>query len=669
MFFKLSKFFLHAAVFTVVIVSPATLFPFIVGKYTYFHLAVELALVFFLLGLMLDRDARLYWARLKQMLRNPLFWAMTAFAAMFLLACAFSVRPHFSFWSNFERGEGGWQILHLYVYALLLAALFREVRDWRKYLTFVLAAAMLVVLYGVAAGLKYIDADWTTVMQNGTTTQQLAGTGGTWFQTFKSFVGPSFADPSYRFQGTIGNPAYVAAYLLFVFFDAAVLGVLYLKKRAWRWILAVSAVIFLVVFYAAGTRGAFVGLVAGAVAGTLYLGFAHRAWRKKILPVLGAILLVLLLLVAFHNTSFVQRLPGSRLFNISLAEALGSGANGTFSTRQIMWGIAWRAWEHRPLLGYGPENFIWTFDRYFDPRYFIPAQGFGAWFDRAHSVIFDYLDETGVLGLFAYLSMFAAAAWLIFKKSLRHLEDAPPWAGPLVKGLLLAMPVAYLVQGLVLFDVLTIYLGLFAYFALVLFFTLPPAPEAELRPGVPLYGASIVAIIFILIGAYYGTMLPYAKAAKYIDVESAKYQVTTEPQLEDLFRQVLDFKSPVGDEEAPKFLSSDVISVVDQLKTDSPDAHAITNFIIPYLWTDDIRHLLIRGQLRTMLWQNFHQSADYQDAVATLTKAHDIAPDLPQPMFGLAALYQSAGDRADLLKMEEEILALWPDAAAAIPAH
>ena len=63
-----------------------------------------------------------------------------------------------------------------------------------------------------------------------------------------------------------------------------------------------------------------------------------------------------------------------------------------------MWNIAWEGFKVRPIFGWGPENFLKVFDTHFDTRYFNPVDGFGAWFDRAHSVYFDYLVETGALG-------------------------------------------------------------------------------------------------------------------------------------------------------------------------------------------------------------------------------------------------------------------------------
>jgi len=99
-----------------------------------------------------------------------------------------------------------------------------------------------------------------------------------------------------------------------------------------------------------------------------------------------------------------------------------------------------------------------------------------AWFDRAHSVFFDYLTETGAVGLLSYLSIFTVLFWQVFVRTRKYIKEqsvgsedqklsgGKEWS-PLLGALFVAAPVAYLVQGLVLFDVLAMYLPLFIFLA------------------------------------------------------------------------------------------------------------------------------------------------------------------------------------------------------------
>jgi O-antigen ligase len=141
-------------------------------------------------------------------------------------------------------------------------------------------------------------------------------------------------------------------------------------------------------------------------------------------------------------------------------------------------------------LGWGAENFSAVFDKHLDTRHFVPGQNSETWFDRAHSVVFDYLAETGALGFLSYLTMLGVALFGVlrlpraeeaknalqgveksvvsfFRRLLHPSSDIGPMAsrGPLVRAAVIAIIVAYFGQGMFLFDVLPIYIPLFLVMA------------------------------------------------------------------------------------------------------------------------------------------------------------------------------------------------------------
>ena len=293
-----------------------------------------------------------------------------------------------------------------------------------------LAGGMLMVLYGIGAGSK-----------------------------LGNFIGPVFGSPNFRFEGSIGNPAYVAVFSIFMLFYA-----LYLVsdhranlKSPGALTLFGVALIFLISFFAAATRGAFIGLMAAVFVFLVYFAFGHKSWRKWAWMIGGILLACVILGVIFQNSSFVQSIPGSRVFDLSLTTQ-------TLHDRTVIWKMAWDGFLARPILGWGPENFLQVFSTHFNTSFFVPDQGFGAWFDRAHSLIFDYLVETGILGFLAFAGIFI----IFFRKFFRsgRVSSNPLNNKSLFeKGLILTMPVAYLIQGLVLFDVLPTYINIFFFLA------------------------------------------------------------------------------------------------------------------------------------------------------------------------------------------------------------
>jgi hypothetical protein len=495
MLLKASKVFLHISLLSVVIVMTSTFFPFIGGKDYFFRFSVELALVFAVLWWAFEAEDGALMRRFRNIVKKPLFIAVSAFVLAVLLASAFAYDPHAAFWSNYERGEGGFQMLHYYIFFTLLVFLFDKREDWRMFFKTALVSSVLMILYGVFA-----DSGWASNFIS-----QYQGGGGPtgWWQRL---VGG-------RFQGSLGNPAYVAPYLIFsIFYTMYLWGT---SKFSNKWISGALygclAAIFFFFFMISGTKGAFVGLGVAVYASLVLLGYLERKYRWFSLGSIAILTVVGGMLVQHKTSAFVQALPGGRMFDLPVGGLLlvgfgvaaialaaliefarekkvlwkvlgvltalfvivmffGGGSkimsklsDQTTNTRFWTWGSAWKGFVERPILGWGPENFSPVFDKYFDPRHYIPGQNTETWFDRAHSIYFDYLAETGILGFLSYLSIFFVVLWGLIKSIFRNAHS------PFAKSLLVGLPLGYLVQGVAIFDVLPMYINLFLFFAFAYF--------------------------------------------------------------------------------------------------------------------------------------------------------------------------------------------------------
>lgn len=435
-FFKIAKFFIFASVLSVIFVGTKTLFPFIVTKYTFFRLTVELSSVCFLLGYIFKTSYfnAVYKERIKYIIKSPIFIAVTAFAFFFTLSSFFAYDPIVAFWSNFERGEGGFQILHFFVFLFLLAVLLKEEKDWKNIFKLSIFSGGIMLLYGILAGMGV-----------------------------KGFVGPVFSD-GVRFQGSLGNAAYVGVYLIFATFYLAYL---YLHRRSSGMFLGMLAAISVIFIWLTQTRGPVYGLVGGAIAFFIYV-LAKSAWRWKKEAFATFIICIAIggSFVYFHDSAFVKALPGSRLFNIGFTSS-------SWESRLWTWGSAIEGIKERPILGWGPENFGVVFDKYFNPRHYIPGEGSETWYDRAHNVYLDYLVETGIFGFISFISIFVAY-YVQFARKRKEIEklgidqkksNQKRETHNLEYGLFFALPVAYLMQGVVLFDILPTYINLFLFLA------------------------------------------------------------------------------------------------------------------------------------------------------------------------------------------------------------
>ena len=160
-------------------------------------------------------------------------------------------------------------------------------------------------------------------------------------------------------------------------------------------------------------------------------------------------------ILALNHFPFLRNIP-----------VLGRFADFSFESikgRLYTWETAFWAIKDRPIFGWGPENFSFAFDKYFNYKHFHPGQGGETWFDRAHSVILDYAASTGIIGLLAYLAVFVLYYFQFFKSEFNNLRSLRQL---FVSALFFALPFGYLIAGLTLFDVYPIYLMLFSFLAL-----------------------------------------------------------------------------------------------------------------------------------------------------------------------------------------------------------
>ncbi len=451
-FRRAAKFFLGTSLFSVAVVMTSMFFPFIGGKDYFFRISIELAAVFYLLWWAFEAKEGEAAAEIKEVWKKPIFLAASAFVLAFLLASFFAYDPAAAFWSNFERGEGAFQILHYYGLFLLSVLLFKKEEDWRRIFKVAAVAAFLMVAYGIAANF-FLGNNFISPYQFSGPSDRETYLNLSWWQKLSTA----------RFQGSLGNPAYVAPYLLFAIFY-----VLYLCVRSEnirkKVFFAASALFFLLFLFLSQTRATFVGLAFSIVAFLVYSAVAFAAWRKKILITLAIVVLLGANLIYFSNTDFVRSLPGGRIFNISLK-------THELETRTWTWGSAFKGFLERPILGWGPENFSAVFDKYFDKRHFVPGANTETWFDRAHSVYFDYLAESGALGFLSYIGMYVALFWSFRKKDLtpnagqENGSSSAEAKEKIIRGLILGLAVGYLVQNAAIFEVLPMYINLFLFMA------------------------------------------------------------------------------------------------------------------------------------------------------------------------------------------------------------
>lgn len=394
-----------AVFFTPLIVANPLFFPFITGKNFAFRILAELATLFWVLLALRDHSVRPRF--------SWLFFVLSAFVVAIGVADMFGANPFKSFWSNFERMEGWVGLIHLYAFFVVVWSTFREKFQWRLLFETTIFVSVIEGVYGLL---------------------QLAGK----LQINQGGV---------RVDGTFGNAAYLAVYMLFSFFFTALALYWWGRKGKYvRWWYAVAMLLQLVMIFYTATRGTILGLTAGLlVASVIFLVFAKSAPRLR---KIGIALCVVLALMAggfylARNSSYVQHHEVlSRIANISISDG---------ATRFAIWSMALKGFAERPILGWGQESFNYIFNKYYEPSMY----GQEAWFDRAHNEFLDWLVAGGIAGFALWVALFALALWFIWRPTSKFEV--------VERGLLTGLIVAYSFHDLFVFDNLLSY---------ILFFTL-----------------------------------------------------------------------------------------------------------------------------------------------------------------------------------------------------
>lgn len=213
-----------------------------------------------------------------------------------------------------------------------------------------------------------------------------------------------------------GDLNLLAAMLLSVFIFSG-----YLKNRIASFLGPFSVLCFLFSCYLSGTRGAWLALpVALSVALLLYRASLTKRLVGQML--IGLILLVSIICVTQKLGGEHSSVRTGEIFPMTLNNitsfSRGENLNTSLGQRFLMWGIAVDMMKAEPLFGSGIGGFSNEVER-------LQREGKTvlkiAW-PHAHSIYFEFLGTTGLLGLLSMLTCLFIVPGIVFMKTLSGTE-------------------------------------------------------------------------------------------------------------------------------------------------------------------------------------------------------------------------------------------------------
>jgi O-antigen ligase/cytochrome c-type biogenesis protein CcmH/NrfG len=618
---------------TPVIIAAKFSFPYVTVRTVFFRLAIELCLLLVLylaargmIDLGKERPPKRSFFR-----NNYFFWAFSGLLAVEIIAAFFGQSPVISFMSDLERMWGIFTVLHLFLFYILIRSFFQE-KDWRIFINIFLVVSLLVSLYGI---IQRYPAVFKIYL-------------------FEAGIG--------RITSTLGNPTYVAIYLLFALAFA-----LYCLRENWRrpsryFYLAVLVIDFFA-FILTEIRGAYLGLLAGlGLVMILYFIFGgNKKYKYGLAAVLTLGILFLGLAFLRPESRLVQRLPIIKnLATISFSAT-------TAQTRLMSWNAAWQGIKERPVLGAGMENFNIIFNKYFKAGYYdlAPSETF---FDRAHNQFLNLTAESGILALLIYLGFpLVIGCYLIggYRQGRFKLFEL---------SLFSAMALAYFTHVFFVFDDINSFLFFLVLIAFIEFRyhqdNLVVIRDDSKSAGQP-NNFAIVSLVLLALAVIYCAYNFNYKVLQAAHLSALAYMSSGFGQTIDYYNQTLDLNIIQAENVAVNYgdYLTDLSTKLDQIKADKNNSQLFSQAMarVHQAFEREIKLKPADGFLYMKLAKiNNLEYLFYDDkkcldqAVANLNISLDLSPERLQIFYILGESYVIGGDNKKAIEILNKAVQLNP---------
>ncbi len=333
-------------------------FSSIVPKVITFRIIIEIMICLWVLLALLGRN------RFK-MMATPITFSLIFFLLISSISMALGVDPYRSFWGTQERMLGVFTFIHFVAFFCILTTMIKGWKSWRYLFFLFLSVSAIVAIIAI--------------VQKSPNLLQNRGT--------------------FPVSSTLGHPSFLSGFSMFAVFISILM---FLQEKAkWLRCFVVLVCLFNVtVIVLAETRGTVLGLVSGLgvlVSCYTLISLKGGQFKRRFLFTIPILVVVVSIVVfSFRNFPDFHKVPTLRRFTeISMA---GSAAG----IRLVFWDTAIDAIKEGPLFGWGPNNYCYAFDKFYNP--ILLEHGIGeTWADYAHNVVLNTFAEEGVIGLVAYL--------------------------------------------------------------------------------------------------------------------------------------------------------------------------------------------------------------------------------------------------------------------------
>jgi len=421
---KIIKILLYSLALTPIVIDNQSLSAFSLGENLFVYGVLSIVSILFFFNFFRDANFREnVLIKVNKYYKNPLFISIFAFILSVLLSTIFAVDKYRAFWGDIERSEGFIGIFCgaiIFVFALIVW----EKRGWLNF--FKLSLFTSIVLLGKE-----------------------------FIQLFGGIQRPG---------SLLGNPTFLAGYLLFSIFCSIIL---FKEKgnKIWKYFSAATLILSFLGIFITQTRGTILGLFIGIVFSLIFcivkrndIDYKMVNLRKVSKIILCSVFVIFFLFIFTKNNDIWQKIPGiSRFTQINSSDTstqvrLLTSKIGLEAINPVNNGLG------KLVLGWGQDNYTLASAKYFNPRLFNYEMSS---YDRSHNKIIDVLVMNGVLGLISYLLIYFFFFFYVLKKKSFSFASLA----------LIFFGCAYFTHLLFIFDQVTTYISFFIILSFTVYIT------------------------------------------------------------------------------------------------------------------------------------------------------------------------------------------------------
>lgn len=550
-----------------------------------------------------------------------------------ILATIFSIDRHTSWWGYYSRFNGG--LLSTISYFLLYYAFVSNMSRAaiRRALRIALISAGLVASYGIAEHFG-IDAQY-------------------WVQDVKN-----------RVFSTLGQPNWLAAYLV------ALMPLTWAFTLNSKKLLNIKYYILNIIFYICllftKSRSGILGF------GAAFLVFwsaswriNRHQWRRNLKPfiIFTFSFLILSLIIGTPVTPNLKTLTTKKQFvdqppPAPVPSPILISESGDI--RKVVWRGAIEIWKHYPIFGTGTETFAYSY-YWYRPREHNDLSEWDFLYNKAHNEYLNYAATTGSVGFGSYLLLIGWFSAVTLKNLL-----ASKTKNPLLISSLLAGYTSILVTNFFGFSVVSLSLLFFLILAMVVCLTQKKLAITNRATKKISSGQGLLILIILIFGLYF---LYSIFGCWYADYQFAQAEKLNKNEEYDLAFNSLQLairarpQEPIYRDELAWVAANLAVSTHQQKNA------TLSAQLVEVAISESDKALKI-SPYHLNFWKNrtkmFHQLSKideeyYQEALASLLQATELAPTDPKIKYNLALFFASNNQIDTAIKALEEAVVLKPN--------